>query len=111
MGGIERKAIAEAFPVCPYPVFRASRYYRIRFQTGCGYIQVAPMNEQDILISDLCLALAACCETSKVIIVEINENMPVCLGSFEKWSAHFQVDMIVEGSNLQSPRYGLLEHH
>jgi len=43
--------------------------------------------------------MAACCETSKVIIVEVNENMPVCLGGFENVVHISKVDMIVEGSN------------
>ena len=35
----------------------------------------------------------------KVVIVEVNENMPVCLGGFEEGVHISNVDMIVEGDN------------
>ncbi len=41
----------------------------------------------------------AVCETSKKIIVEVNENMPRCLGGFENGIHISQVDYIVEGEN------------
>ena len=43
--------------------------------------------------------MAACCEKADTIIVEVNKNMPRCLGGFEESIHISQVDMIVEGSN------------
>ncbi len=43
--------------------------------------------------------MAAVCETSKVVIVEVNENMPVCFGGTEEGVHISHVDMIVEGDN------------
>lgn len=43
--------------------------------------------------------MAAVCERAEIIIVEVNENMPRCLGGFEEGIHISQVAMIVEGSN------------
>ena len=43
--------------------------------------------------------LMAICETAKHIIVEVNENMPRCLGGMEEGIHISQVDAIVEGEN------------
>ena len=43
--------------------------------------------------------LAAVCETGKKVIVEVNKNMPRCLGGFEEGVHITNVDMIVEGNN------------
>ncbi len=50
--------------------------------------------------------LKAICETSKVVIVEVNENMPVAYGD-ETSSVHItDVDMIVHGENPLVPELG-----
>lgn len=41
----------------------------------------------------------AVCEAADVIIVEVNENMPRCLGGFEEGIHISRVDYIVEGQN------------
>ena len=38
-------------------------------------------------------------EKAKCVIVEVNENMPRCLGGFEEGIHISKVDMIVEGNN------------
>ena len=43
--------------------------------------------------------LAAMLEKCKTVIVEVNENMPRCLGGFEEGIHISKVDMIVEGDN------------
>jgi len=43
--------------------------------------------------------MAAVCERSEIIIVEVNQNMPRCLGGKEAAIHISQVDMIVEGDN------------
>lgn len=43
--------------------------------------------------------MKAICDTAKILIVEVNQNMPRCLGGFGE-SVHItDVDMIVEGRN------------
>lgn len=43
--------------------------------------------------------MMAVCEAADVIIVEVNENMPRCLGGFEEGIHISRVDYIVEGQN------------
>ena len=43
--------------------------------------------------------LKAVCECAKTVIVEVNKNMPVCLGGFDNCIHIDDVDMIVEGEN------------
>ena len=43
--------------------------------------------------------MVACCEVADIIIVEVNKNMPRCLGGFENGIHISNVDMIVEGDN------------
>ena len=43
--------------------------------------------------------LGAVCDKAKKIIVEINQNMPKCLGGTENWVHISQVAGVVEGSN------------
>lgn len=43
--------------------------------------------------------LGACCERAQVIIVEVNENMPRCLGGKENGIHISEVDMIIQGDN------------
>ena len=49
--------------------------------------------------SGTCAALAAAQAGAKTVIVEVNKNMPVCLGGFENCIHIDDVDMIVEGEN------------
>ena len=102
MSGIERKACTEGFGF--YSALRYSelpRWYRENVgRINVTMIQVAPMDEHGYFnFGPNASHMAACCETSKVVIVEVNENMPVCLGGFENGVHISNVDMIVEGSN------------
>lgn len=102
MGGIERKAIAQGFSY--YASIRYSelpRYYRdIPNPSRVAMFQVAPMDEHGFFnFGPSASHMAACCERAEVIIVEVNQNMPRCLGGFENGIHISQVDMIVEGDN------------
>lgn len=102
MSGIERKAIAQGF--CYYAPLRYSelpRYYReSQNKPDVAIFQVAPMDEHGFFnFGPNASHMAAVCETSKTIIVEVNENMPVCYGGFEEGVHISKVDMIVEGDN------------
>lgn len=102
MGGIERKAISEGFSY--YASIRYSelpRYYRdIDTPSRVAMFQVAPMDEHGFFnFGPNASHMAACCEKAEVIIVEVNKNMPRCLGGFEEAVHINDVAMIVEGDN------------
>lgn len=102
MSGIERKAIAQGFSYySPMRYSELPRYYReSASKPDVAIFQVAPMDEHGFFnFGPNASHMAACCETAKVIIVEVNKNMPVCLGGTEE-SVHISdVTMVVEGSN------------
>ena len=63
-------------------------------------IQVTPMDQHGYFNFGLSAShLTAICETAKTIIVEVNKNLPLCLGGFENGIHISQVDMVVEGEN------------
>lgn len=102
MGGIERKAISEGFSY--YASIRYSelpRYYRdIDTPSRVAMFQVAPMDEHGFFnFGPSASHMSACCERAEVIIVEVNKNMPRCLGGFENGVHINDVAMIVEGDN------------
>lgn len=102
MGGIERKAAAQGFSF--YASIRYSelpRYYKeIQNPSDIAIFQVAPMDSHGYFnFGPSASHLAAACEMAKTIIVEVNQNMPRCLGGFEEGIHISKVDMIVEGDN------------
>ena len=102
MGGIERRAIAEGFSFyAPIRYSELPRYYRdSKTPSNVGMFQVAPMDEHGFFnFGPNASHMAACCEKADTIIVEVNKNMPRCLGGFEESIHISKVDMIVEGSN------------
>ncbi len=102
MGGIERRAIAEGFSFyAPIRYSELPRYYRdSKTPSNVAMFQVAPMDEHGFFnFGPSASHMAACCEKADTIIVEVNKNMPRCLGGFEESIHISQVDMIVEGSN------------
>lgn len=102
MGGIERKAIAQGFSYyAPIRYSELPRYYRdSKTPSRVAMFQVAPMDEHGFFnFGPSASHMAACCEMAETIIVEVNQNMPRCLGGFEESIHISQVDMIVEGTN------------
>ena len=102
MGGIERRAIAEGFSFyAPIRYSELPRYYRdYKTPSNVAMFQVAPMDEHGFFnFGPNASHMAACCEKADTIIVEVNKNMPRCLGGFEESIHISKVDMIVEGSN------------
>ena len=102
MSGIERKMIAQGMAYyAPIRYSELPRYYREHIiPDEYALIQVAPMDEHGYFsFGPNASHLKAICETSKHVVVEVNKNMPRCLGGFED-SVHItEVDMIVEGDN------------
>ena len=102
MGGIERKTVAQGFSFySPIRYSELPRYYRdLSCPSRVAIFQVSPMDEHGYFsFGPSASHLAACCERAEVIIVEVNENMPRCLGGFENGIHISKVDMVVEGDN------------
>lgn len=103
MSGIERKAVNEGFAFyAPIRYSELPRYYRDGNTPPADVMitQVSPMDKHGYFTFGTSAShLAACAESAKVIIVEVNENVPRCLGGFEEKIHISQVDMVVEGSN------------
>ena len=104
MSGVERKLIAKGCSFySPLKYSELPRYYRDfpkELRPNVAMFQVAPMDEHGYFnFGPNASHLAAVCETADTIIVEVNENMPRCLGGFESDIHISKVDMIVEGDN------------
>ncbi len=102
MGGIERKAVAQGFSYyCPIRYSELPRYYRdMPEDVDVAVFQVAPMDNHGYFnFGPNASHMAAVCERSKKVIVEVNKNMPVCLGGSEVGVHIDDVDMIVEGDS------------
>ena len=108
MSGIERKAIAQGFAFYgPMRYSELPRFYRDMSEENrpdVAIFQAAPMDEHGFFnFGPNASHLAAVCETSRTVIVEVNENMPVCYGGTEEGIHISKVDMIVEGDNPSIP--------
>ena len=102
MSGIERKYISRGFAYySPIRYSELPRYYRDSIQPDdVVMLMVAPMDKHGYFnFGPNASHLTAMCETSKKIIVEVNENMPRCLGGFENGVHISAVTYIVEGDN------------
>ena len=102
MGGIERKAIAQGFSFySPIRYSELPRYYRESSDpVDVAVFQVTPMDEHGYFnFGPSASHLGAVCEKAKKIIVEVNTNMPRCLGGTENGIHISKVNAIVEGSN------------
>ncbi len=77
------------------------RYYRENVAPiDVMLIQVAPMDKHGFFnFGPQASHLMAVYERTKLVIVEVNQNMPRCLGGFEEGLHVSQVDYIVEGPN------------
>ena len=102
MGGIERKAVAAGYAYySPLRYSELPRYYReLDCPDDVAMFQVAPMDAHGYFnFGPSASHLGAMCERAKHIIVEVNENMPRCLGGTECGIHISDVTYIVEGSN------------
>ena len=110
MGGIERKAIAQGFSFySPIRYSELPRYYRESPDpVDVAVFQVTPMDEHGYFnFGPSASHLGAVCEKAKKIIVEVNKNMPRCLGGMENCVHISQVTGIVEGDNPPIGRWPL----
>ena len=102
MGGYERRLIKRGCSFySPIRYSELPRYYRdSTTPDDVAMFQVAPMDSHGYFnFGPNASHLGAVCETSKKIIVEVNENMPRCHGGSEANVHISQVSYIVEGDN------------
>lgn len=102
MGGYERKLISRGCSFyAPIRYSELPRYVRdLECKDDVAMFQVAPMDKHGFFnFGPNASHMGAVCETAKKIIVEVNENMPRCLGGTECGVHISQVDYIVEGEN------------
>ena len=109
MSGIERKAVNQGFAYyAPVRYSELPRYYRENIgHINVAMFQVAPMDKHGFFnFGPNASHMKAVCEISDVIIVEVNEKMPRCLGGYEEGIQISEVDYIVEGSNPEMGQLG-----
>jgi butyryl-CoA:acetate CoA-transferase len=102
MGGIERKAVNRGFSFyAPIRYSELPRYCReIPNPSRVAMMQVSPMDEHGYFsFGPSASHMAAVCERAEVILVEVNQNMPRCLGGFQEGIHISQVTNVVEGDN------------
>ena len=102
MSGVERKAIKEGFSFyTPIRYSELPSYYRdCNEGIDVAMFQAAPMDEHGYFnFGPNCSHMRAVCDVAKKIIVEVNENVPVCLGGYDNCIHISEVDMIVQGEN------------
>ncbi len=102
MSGIERKAIAQGFSFyAPIRYSELPRYYADSTDPlDVAIFQVAPMDSHGFFnFGPNASHMSEVCKKARTIIVEINENMPVCFGGFGEGIHISKVDLIVEGDN------------
>lgn len=102
MSGIERKLINRGCAYyAPIRYSELPRYYReLSEKTDVAVFQVAPMDKHGYFNFGLSAShMMAVCETSRKIVVEVNKNMPCCLGGFENGIHISDVTYIIEGEN------------
>ena len=85
MSGIERKLISRGCAYySPIRYSELPRYYRDGNCSDVVMVVCAPMDNHGYFnFGPNASHLAAACEMAKTVIVEVNENMPRCLGGFE----------------------------
>ena len=108
MGGLERKAVDKGIAFYnPLRYSELPRYYREHIaKPDVALLQVAPMDQHGYFsFGPNASHLGAVCETAKYVILEVNRNMPRCIGTTESEVHISRVDAVVEGNN---PPIGIL---
>ena len=109
--GIDRKYMDSG--VVFYNPIRYSElpsYYENMEPNDVTMVRTTPMDEHGYFnFGPSCSHLGAIMEHSKKIIVEVNENIPHCLGGFDQEIHISQVDMVVESANQPMATLGSTE--
>lgn len=106
MSSIDRQ-ISDAGQACYIPIrlFETARYYRENFEPiDVTIFQVAPMDEHGYFsLGPQISWLMGTIEKSRVIIFEVNRNMPRTLGGYDDKLHISQIDYVVEGPHEPLP--------
>lgn len=105
LSGYERKLAAKGLAYyIPIKYSEVPRYIRENCHTDVAAIQVSPMDQHGYFNFGVSVShYAALVETAKVVIVEVNEDMPKVHGGYEHTVHISQVDYIVEGGHSGLP--------
>lgn len=109
MSGADRKIVSEGATFYnPMRYSELPRFYRENVDPiHVAMFQVAPMDGQGYFsFGPSASHMMAVCERAEIIIVEVNQNMPRCLGGKEDCIHISQVDMVVEGESPPLPQLG-----
>ncbi len=102
MSSLERNHIASGAEFYePMRYSELPRYYYDHITPpDAAMFQVAPMDQHGYFNFGISAShMKAVCERAKVVIVEVNQNMPRCLGGVDECIHVSDVDMVVEGRN------------
>jgi len=104
VSGADRAVIKSGKPVYYSPIrfSEIPRYVRERIDPlDVAMIQVTPMDKNGFFnFGPQCSFNKEVCDRAKVVIVEVNQKQPRCLGGYKEAVHISEVDYIVEGSNL-----------
>ena len=105
LGGYERKLASKGMAYyIPIKYSELPRYIRENCRTDVVAIQVAPMDEYGYFSFGVSIShYAAAIEKARVVIVEVNEDMPKVHGGYEHTVHISKVDYIVEGGHSGLP--------
>jgi butyryl-CoA:acetate CoA-transferase len=105
MSGYERKLAAKGMAYyLSIKYSEVPRYIRENCQTDVVAIQVAPMDEYGYFNFGVSVShYAAAIDKARVVIVEVNEDMPKVHGGYEHTVHISKVDYIVEGGHQGLP--------
>ena len=106
LGGLERRwAKAGLAYYIPLKYSELPRYLRENLQTDVVAIQVAPMDRHGYFSFGTSVShYAAAIEKAKIVIVEVNEDMPRVHGGYDHTVHISNVDYVVEGGHRGLPQ-------
>ncbi len=102
MGGIERRACVAGYGFySPLRYSELPRYYHDSAEPPrVACMQVSPMDKHGYFsFGPSASHLAEVCRRAEIVIVEVNQNMPRCLGGYDNGISIEDVDMVIEGDN------------
>ncbi|MEE8886586.1 MAG: butyryl-CoA:acetate CoA-transferase [Eubacteriales bacterium] len=109
MNPVERHAVSKGFVyMTPLRYSELPRLYReSQDPLNVAILMVTPMDKHGYFnFGPSASHMAAVVEKADKVIVEVNKNLPVCLGGHEAYVHIDQVDMIVEGDNEPMDQIG-----
>lgn len=106
LSGIERKYAQKGLAYyIPMKYSELPRYLRENLRTDIVMIQVAPMDEHGYFSFGITVShYAAAIERARIVIVEVNDDMPRVQGGYDHAVHISKVDYIIEGGHQGLPQ-------